>query len=146
MRDFRCRLRINVRASACLKARDCLLLNCGQPVLSLMRMRSLFLALGVLTAGARAAPSALGWRFDVKPTRSGIVALESIIVSPTLALFFDRATNDPLQIDGHSAWGALWNLESDAVTPLNVITNSFCAGGALLSNGTMVCAVPYLLE
>ena len=78
------------------------------------------------------------WTFDLKNETSGIVALESIIVSPTLALFFDRASNDPLQINGHSAWGALWNLETNNVSALNVITNSFCASGALLSNGTMV--------
>ena len=79
-----------------------------------------------------------GWRFNLKNQTSGIVALESIVVSPTLALFFDRASDDPLQINGHSAWGALWNLESNNVTALNVITNSFCAAGAMLSNGTMV--------
>ncbi|KAF8587078.1 copper radical oxidase [Ramaria rubella] len=77
------------------------------------------------------------WTF-VEKGNSGIVALESIIVSPTLALFFDRASDDPLQINNHSAWGALWDLETSEVTALNVITNSFCASGALLSNGTMV--------
>ncbi|KAH9854846.1 glyoxal oxidase N-terminus-domain-containing protein [Lenzites betulinus] len=85
-----------------------------------------------------AAPSAPGWRFDLKEARSGIVALEAIVVSPTLVLWFDRASNDPLQINNHSAWGALWNLETSTVTPLDVLSNSFCASGALLSNGTMV--------
>ena len=87
---------------------------------------------------ARMVSSQPVWRFDLKNQTSGIVAIESIVVSPTLALFFDRASNDPLQINGHSAWGALWNLESNNVTALDVITNSFCAGGAMLSNGTMV--------
>ena len=95
--------------------------------------------LSLLFAHSRAAPAAQGWTFDLKAETSGIVALESIIVSPTLALFFDRAANDPLQINGHSAWGALWNLETCTVTPLDVVTNSFCASGALLSNGSMVC-------
>ncbi|KAI0705751.1 glyoxal oxidase precursor [Cerioporus squamosus] len=84
-----------------------------------------------------ALPRAPGWTFDTKNETSGIVALESIVVSPTLALFFDRASDDPLQINGHSAWGALWNLETSNVTAIDVVTNSFCAGGALLSNGTM---------
>ncbi|KAI0650924.1 glyoxal oxidase N-terminus-domain-containing protein [Trametes meyenii] len=84
-----------------------------------------------------AAPSAPGWRFDLKEERSGIVALESIVVSPTLVVFFDRASDDPLQINNHSAWGALWNLETSTVRPLDVLTNSFCASGALLSNGSM---------
>jgi hypothetical protein len=30
------------------------------------------------------------WKFDVKETRSGVLALESIVVSPTLVIFFDR--------------------------------------------------------
>ncbi|KAI0080794.1 glyoxal oxidase precursor [Panus rudis PR-1116 ss-1] len=90
-----------------------------------------------LAALIDAAPSAPGWRFDLKKETSGIVALESIVVSPTLVIFFDRASDDPLQINNHSAWGALWNLETSTVTPLDVLTNSFCASGALLSNGTM---------
>ena len=86
--------------------------------------------------------AAAEWSFDLKNATSGIVALEAIIVSPTLALFFDRASNDPLQIDGHSAWGALWNLETSTVQRLDVLTSSFCASGGLLSNGTMVRSAP----
>ena len=85
-----------------------------------------------------AASDAPGWEFNLKAQSSGIVALESIIVNPNLALWFDRASDDPLQINNHSAWGALFNLQTAEVTPLNVITNSFCASGAFLSNGTMV--------
>ena len=96
---------------------------------------SLLSLLPILQFAVAQAP---GWTFDLKNETSGIVALESIIVSPTLALFFDSASNDTLQINGHSAWGALWNLETNNATAIDVITNSFCAGGALLSNGTMV--------
>lgn len=61
------------------------------------------------------------------------------MVSDSLVLFFDRATGDqPLQINGHSAWGALWDLNNSTVRALDVLTDSFCASGALLSNGTMV--------
>ena len=72
------------------------------------------------------------WTFDLKNETSGIVALESIIVSPTLALFFDSASNDTLQVNGHSAWGALWDLSTSTVRPLDVTTNTFCASGALI--------------
>lgn len=106
--------------------------------------RLVFPLLSALLSVAVAAPSAPGWRFDLKAERSGIVALESIVVSPTLVVFFDRASNDPLQINNHSAWGALWDLETSTVKPLDVLTNSFCASGALLSNGTMVSLLhPY---
>ncbi len=102
-----------------------------------MAWASLSLAL-LFVAISHAAPSTQGWRFDLKETTSGVVALESIVVSPTLVLFLDRADDDPLQVNNHSAWGALWNLETSTVTPLDLITNSFCASGALLSNGSAV--------
>ncbi|KAI0737817.1 glyoxal oxidase precursor [Daedaleopsis nitida] len=95
-------------------------------------------AIVILASLARCAATAPQWQFNLKNTTSGIVALESIVVSPTLALFFDRAANDPLQINGHSAWGALWDLETSTVRPIDVITDSFCGSGALLSNGSMV--------
>ncbi|KAJ7878972.1 glyoxal oxidase precursor [Mycena olivaceomarginata] len=70
---------------------------------------------------------------------SGVLALEAIIVSPTLAIFFDFAgTGDPLTINGHPAWGAIWNLETNQATALDVFSDTFCASGGLLSNGTMV--------
>ncbi len=103
-----------------------------------MMTKLVFPLLAALLSVAVAAPSAPGWRFDLKAERSGIVALESIVVSPTLVVFFDRASNDPLQINNHSAWGALWDLQTSTVKPLDVLSNSFCASGALLSNGTMV--------
>ncbi|EIN08242.1 glyoxal oxidase precursor [Punctularia strigosozonata HHB-11173 SS5] len=101
-------------------------------------MRALLSAFALLSATALAAPAAPQWRFDLKNETTGIVALEAIVVSPTLVVMFDRVANDPLQINGHSAWGALWDLETSSVRALNVVTNSFCASGALLSNGSMV--------
>lgn len=93
---------------------------------------------GFLVNAAPPVPATPEWTIDLLPQSSGIVVLEAIVVSPTLTLFFDRASDDPLQINGHSAWGALFNLETHDVTVLDVITNSWCASGALLSNGTMV--------
>ncbi|KAF5360734.1 hypothetical protein D9756_005107 [Leucocoprinus leucothites] len=96
---------------------------------------STYLALALAARSAFA--TGKGWHF-VQNGTSGIVALESIVVSDNLAIFFDRAANDPLEIDGHAAWGALWNIETNTASPLNPVTDSFCASGSLLSNGTMV--------
>ncbi|KAF5359492.1 hypothetical protein D9756_002906 [Leucocoprinus leucothites] len=92
---------------------------------------------GLATSHATNLKYTSGWNF-VQNGTSGILALEAIVVSPTLAIFFDRATNDPMQMNGHPAWGALWNLETNTATPLDVVTDSFCASGAMLSNGSMV--------
>ncbi|KAJ7476871.1 glyoxal oxidase precursor [Mycena galericulata] len=108
-------------------------------------IHALFPALGFFTrvVGTGVDP---GWQF-VQNGTSGVLALEAIIVSPTLAVFFDFAgTGDPLMIDNHSAWGALWNLETNEVTALNVFSDTFCASGGLLSNGTMVSVGGNFLE
>ncbi len=86
---------------------------------------------------ASAASESLGWHF-VQNGTTGVLALEAMVVSPTLAIMFNRPSNDPLQINGHPAWGALWNFETNTASALNVLTDSFCASGAFISNGTMV--------
>ncbi|KAK7684511.1 hypothetical protein QCA50_012458 [Cerrena zonata] len=100
-------------------------------------MKIILLLVTSVTLATSLESQAPEWTFTLKGN-SGIVALESIIVSPTLALFFDRASDDPLQINNHSAWGALWDLQTSQVTPLDVTTNGFCASGGLISNGSMV--------
>ncbi|KAK7044681.1 glyoxal oxidase N-terminus-domain-containing protein [Favolaschia claudopus] len=103
----------------------------------MLRLGALLSVASLLSPGT-AAPSAPSWKF-VEKGNSGIVGLEAIVVSPTHVVMFDRATNDPLRTpDGKVAWGALWNLETNKATPLKLLTDSFCASGALLSNGTMV--------
>jgi hypothetical protein len=102
---------------------------------------ALFSALYHLSFGRAASTpdvaAAPRWQF-VKNGTAGIVALEAIVVSPTLIVTFDRAQHNPLMIDGHNAWAALWNLETNTATPMRAITNTFCASGSILSNGTMV--------
>ncbi|KAJ7634843.1 glyoxal oxidase N-terminus-domain-containing protein [Roridomyces roridus] len=90
----------------------------------------------LLLTGATA--HAAQWKF-VDKGNAGIVGLEAIVVSPTLVLMFDRATNDPLHTaDGKVAWGSLWNLETNEPTAVKLLSDSFCASGSMLSNGTMV--------
>ena len=102
-------------------------------------MKPQYALLAVLSVPIASAASASSrWSFELLNQNPGIVVQQSVVVSPTLALLFDRASDDPLQINNHSAGGALWNLETSTVRPLNLLTNSFCASGALLSNGTMV--------
>ncbi|KAL0953554.1 hypothetical protein HGRIS_004775 [Hohenbuehelia grisea] len=101
-------------------------------------MWSFLLFLPALLSKVAGAPQAPQWSFNLKNTTSGVIALEAIVVSPTLVVFLDRIGDDPLQVNNHSAWGALWDLETSTVRPLDVLTDSFCASGALLSNGSMV--------
>ncbi|KAF7315075.1 hypothetical protein MIND_00021700 [Mycena indigotica] len=78
------------------------------------------------------------WSF-VQNGTSGIIPVELITISPTLMLMYDRADGNPLLLpNGQRAWAALWNIETQTATPLLTQTDAFCAGGAFISNGTLV--------
>lgn len=69
---------------------------------------------------------------------TGVHAMQLAIISPSHALVVDKVEHNPLTVDGHPAWAALYNLNTHAVKPLRVQSNSFCAGGTFLGNGTMI--------
>ena len=64
--------------------------------------------------------------------------MQLAVISESHALVVDKVEHNPLSIDGHPAWAALYNLKTHSVTPLAMESNSFCAGGTFLSNGTLV--------
>lgn len=69
---------------------------------------------------------------------TGVSAMQLAIISSTHAIIIDKVEHNPLTINGHPAWGALYNLNTHAVRPLNMQSNSFCAGGAFVGNGTLI--------
>ncbi|KAI1794640.1 copper radical oxidase [Ganoderma leucocontextum] len=69
---------------------------------------------------------------------TGVHAMQLAVISDTHALVIDKVEHNPLTISGHPAWAALYNLKTHALKPLSMQSNSFCAGGAFLSNGTLV--------
>ncbi|KDQ60917.1 glyoxal oxidase [Jaapia argillacea MUCL 33604] len=81
--------------------------------------------------------SPASWTLTQKGT-TGVHAMQLAIVSATHALIIDKVEHNPLTIDGHPAWAALYNLDTQGVRPIRMQSNSFCAGGTFLSNGTMV--------
>lgn len=54
----------------------------------------------------------------------------------------DKTENNPMQVTGqygtHAAWGSRYNWKTNAVVAMDVDSNTFCAGGAPLANGTWV--------
>jgi hypothetical protein len=69
------------------------------------------------------------------------------VVDYNTLLVIDKAENNPTTLIGtgplddgieHAAWMVALNLKTGAKQTLNAQTNSFCAGGAFLSNGSMV--------
>ncbi|EGN94265.1 hypothetical protein SERLA73DRAFT_62449 [Serpula lacrymans var. lacrymans S7.3] len=50
----------------------------------------------------------------------------------------DKTEGNAAQINGHPAWGAAWDINSHTATAMEVYTNTFCASGMHLPNGSYV--------
>lgn len=48
----------------------------------------------------------------------------------------DKAEGNAAQINGHPAWGAVWDIKTHQATVMDVATNVFCASGMHLPNGS----------
>ena len=74
----------------------------------------------------------------VQQGQTGVHAMQLAVISETHALIVDKVEHNLLEINGHPAWAALYNLKTHALKPLTMQSNSFCAGGTFLRNGTMI--------
>ncbi|KAH9952088.1 copper radical oxidase [Amylocystis lapponica] len=77
------------------------------------------------------------WKLEQEGS-TGVNAMQLSIISETHAIIVDKVEHNPLTISGHPAWATLYNLKTHALRPLAMQSNSFCAGGTFLSNGTLI--------
>ncbi|KZP14381.1 copper radical oxidase [Athelia psychrophila] len=50
----------------------------------------------------------------------------------------DKAEGNAVQINGHPAWGSVWDIQSNKAETIDVLTNTFCSSGHHLPNGSYV--------
>ncbi|QRV94398.1 glyoxal oxidase [Ceratobasidium sp. AG-Ba] len=67
---------------------------------------------------------------------SGVSAQQMFLGMPDQVFVVDKVENNPIQVAGHPAWATAYNIDSNAVRAMDIETNSFCAGGGVLGNGT----------
>ncbi|PVF99117.1 DUF1929-domain-containing protein [Serendipita vermifera] len=59
-------------------------------------------------------------------------------VSAQQVYILDKVENNPIQVNGHPAWAVEYDLETNQIRAMDVVSNSFCAGGGVLGDGTWV--------
>ncbi|KDR84451.1 hypothetical protein GALMADRAFT_237321 [Galerina marginata CBS 339.88] len=65
-----------------------------------------------------------------------ISALMMFLGNEESVYILDKAEANAAQINGHPAWGALWDIQSHQTIVMDIKTNSFCASGMHLPNGS----------
>ncbi|KIM23987.1 glyoxal oxidase [Serendipita vermifera MAFF 305830] len=67
---------------------------------------------------------------------SGVSAQQMFLGRPGKIYILDKTENNPVQVNGHPAWAVEYDVETNQIRPLDVVTNSFCAGGGVAGDGT----------
>ncbi|KAG8718917.1 hypothetical protein FRC09_011908 [Ceratobasidium sp. 395] len=67
---------------------------------------------------------------------SGVSAQQLFLGMPKQVFVVDKTENNPIEVAGHPAWATNYDIETNQVRAMDIVTNSFCAGGNVLGNGT----------
>ncbi|QRV89331.1 glyoxal oxidase [Ceratobasidium sp. AG-Ba] len=78
------------------------------------------------------------WTFNSGGT-TGVGAMQLAVLNSQTVIIIDKLEKNPLHDSSdRPVWAAVYTIASQALRPLKLITNSFCATGSWLSNGTRV--------
>ncbi|SCZ96458.1 BZ3500_MvSof-1268-A1-R1_Chr8-2g10206 [Microbotryum saponariae] len=69
---------------------------------------------------------------------TGASAQQLFLGTPNKVYIVDKTENNTAQVAGHAAWAVEYDILKNTYRPLDVITNSFCAGGNSLGNGSWI--------
>ncbi|WWD21146.1 hypothetical protein CI109_105627 [Kwoniella shandongensis] len=67
---------------------------------------------------------------------SGVSAQQMFLGTMNKVYIVDKTENNNITINGHPAWASEYDLATNEPRPMDVLSNSFCAGGTVLGNGT----------
>ncbi|GAK63053.1 DUF1929-domain-containing protein [Moesziomyces antarcticus] len=96
----------------------------------------------VAAAAAAVAATAATSAMAATPGGSEIVGSSSVSgmmlfnSAPGKVVILDKTEGNAARINGHPAWGEEWDTQKRTSRLMNVVTNTFCAGGMSLGNGT----------
>jgi hypothetical protein len=69
---------------------------------------------------------------------AGVGAMLTIQATPNTVFIIDKTQKNALQVGGHSAWATAYDLRTNTIRPMDIATNTFCAAGVILGNGTIL--------
>ncbi|KAG9082086.1 hypothetical protein FRC06_005230 [Ceratobasidium sp. 370] len=69
---------------------------------------------------------------------TGVAAMQLTVASDSTVVIIDKFEQNVLHDEtDHPVWGAVYSTKTDTARPLHLVTNSFCATGTWISNGTL---------
>ncbi|KAG9104941.1 hypothetical protein FRC06_005008 [Ceratobasidium sp. 370] len=69
---------------------------------------------------------------------SGVSAQQLFLGSNNKVYIIDKVENNPVAVNGHPAWATEYDIETDTYRAMDIVTNTFCAGGNMLGDGSWI--------
>ncbi|PWN47282.1 Glyoxaloxidase 2 [Violaceomyces palustris] len=66
---------------------------------------------------------------------SGVSAQMMFLGDDSKVYILDKTENNPINVNGHPAWAVEYDIDTNSYRTMDVRTNTFCAGGAMLGDG-----------
>ncbi|KIS70996.1 glyoxaloxidase 2 [Mycosarcoma maydis] len=67
---------------------------------------------------------------------SGVSAQMMFLGTEQKVYILDKTENNPVSVNGHPAWAVEYDINSNSYRPMEVRSNTFCAGGMTLGDGS----------
>ncbi|KAJ7179173.1 glyoxal oxidase N-terminus-domain-containing protein [Mycena filopes] len=67
-----------------------------------------------------------------------VSAMMMFLGSNDKVYIIDKAEGNAAQVNGHAAWGSVWDMATRQTTVMDILTNTFCSSGFHLPNGSFV--------
>ncbi|CAE6410335.1 unnamed protein product [Rhizoctonia solani] len=95
--------------------------------------------LGLLQLSRAAQPARKGkpGTFEIVGN-SGVSAQQLFLGANNKVYIIDKVENNPVSVNGHPAWATEYDLETNTFRPMDIVTNTFCAGGNMLGDGRWI--------
>jgi FlaG/FlaF family flagellin (archaellin) len=93
-----------------------------------------WLAFGLAASSKLAAAQRAGSIVQVGNTQ--VSAMMMFLGNEEKVYILDKTEGNAAQIDGHPAWGAAWDVNTHTAQTMEILTNTFCASGMHLPNGS----------
>ncbi|KAG8747997.1 hypothetical protein FRC10_009749 [Ceratobasidium sp. 414] len=69
---------------------------------------------------------------------SGVSAQQLFLGAPNKVYIIDKVENNPISVSGHPAWATEYDIETNTYRAMDIVTNTFCAGGNMLGDGSWI--------
>ncbi|GAA5955092.1 hypothetical protein JCM21900_001609 [Sporobolomyces salmonicolor] len=69
---------------------------------------------------------------------SGVSAQQMFLGQSNKVYIVDKTERNPASVNGHPAWATEYDIDTNTYRTMDIVTNSFCAGGNVLGNGTWI--------